>query len=192
MTRRHGDEIACPPGFEEDPRTPYRPGEQLTALFRRGASRRGRARTCMRSPCPLNACEMASMIRPCRGWAAATSVAGVSGAQNRASSGASRRARVSQHAPLSKASSGAGGLEWCPPRSIAFPALYGWQLRTVADQVFPGAIYRCGHGQCGPFRAEMVRVESRTDAAYNSGGGCRGCGLRFGQRDWLGRDGRWR
>src|SRR5450631_3086600 len=35
VTSRHGDEIACPPRFEEDPRTTYRPGEQLAAGGRR-------------------------------------------------------------------------------------------------------------------------------------------------------------
>ncbi len=63
----------------------------------------------------VSTCEMASMIRPCRGCAVPSAPPGAPIAHSRP---CLERALASLDGPFSKASSGARGLEWCPPRSI--------------------------------------------------------------------------
>lgn len=73
------------------------------------------SRACIGSRSLRSTSEIASMIRPCLGCAPASAPPRTSVAHVRLRS---RQALLLLDAPLSKPSRGAGGLEWCPLRSI--------------------------------------------------------------------------
>ena len=92
----------------------------MTDDHRMGSPRRASTRACtsrarIGSRSSASTSEIASMIRPRRGWAVPGVHPGSSVAQVRRNS---IRASASRYGRSSKASSRAGGLEWCPLRPM--------------------------------------------------------------------------
>ncbi len=90
---------------------------QRTCSPRRASTRACTSRAWIGWRSSTKTLEMASMIRPCRGCPAPTDVTGAAGARVRGSRLVSRPVLGRDGTPPSRASIGAGGLEWCPLRS---------------------------------------------------------------------------
>lgn len=154
---------------------------QRTCSPRRASTRACTSRACIGWRSSARTLEMASMSRPCRGWAAPTAVPGVPGAHVRGSALVSRPVLGCDGTPPSKDSSGAGGLEWCPLRSIRGryhndPAAKGHVLMSGRSALVRAGVNReaaiLRDGQCLrriPLRRRSRRpAEGRRDARCSS------------------------